>query len=186
MKTYSTPLALMLCMLCLMLFGQQPTLVDPSQIRGGTGTVANKIATSTMANLPIPCDPSEIRFVSDANIDTGLLPYYACMLRPSLHPTPAWYQLGYQGDISGMLNFNCTKYPCELTPTRLIVGIYGANDFRGSNDFSKATRTAPAQIGATDPINCDSDIRQQFYNYTEEKLKVCVAPGVWKVLAQAQ
>lgn len=49
-------------------------------------------------------------------------------------------------------------------------------------DFSAAGKTAPIQVGLTDPVTCDAAVREQFFNATLNVIKVCTAPNTWTVV----
>lgn len=55
---------------------------------------------------------------------------------------------------------------CVMTQT-------GTNTPTGANDFSGASKTAPARIGSADPGTCDNATREQFFNTTSNTLKYC-------------
>lgn len=155
------------------LFAQ--TQVGAAQLR--SGTVAAAILRSKVAELPAQCGAGEFRFVGDASIESGLSNVFLCVLPDT------WIQFGYAAGASGAIVVECPRFPCTIDVKQTVVPMLGgANSFRGANDFSRATKTAPFQVGPVDPPRCDSVAVEFFYNTSAKVLKACTAPDSWSAL----
>ena len=60
----------------------------------------------------------------------------------------------------------------------------GNHTFSGGSVIASASaKTAPVRIGVNDPATCDSSVREQFFNTTSNKLKICTLDNVWTVVS---
>lgn len=145
----------------------------------GGGGSAGSFPTTTVGALPALCNIGDVRFAVDATVSAGGFNVYFCTAANT------WAQFGYVVGGSGALASSCSSLPCTIDTTAAVPLKAGANVWSGANDFSGAAKTAPFQVGTSDPAICDATAHEFYFNTSINGLKSCNATNTWTLIARA-